>query len=1547
MKVAIVTSQDHGGAGSAAYRLHKGLTSAGVRSTMFVLSSKTGDPTVKVLTDGLNEQVSFGNNTESGDLWQREYRRWQQMLRAYPNRPHGLEIFTDTNSPVRLDLIKEIADADIVNFHWVGGALDYSKAPQTFANKPIVWTLHDMNPFTGGCHYASDCLEYRVSCQACPQLGSNSTDDLSKHIWDTKSRAYQSLNINVVTPSKWLADCAKKSKLFGSFPTSVIPNGIPQDVFKPYPKDELRKAFNIPLSAKVILFGAESHNNKRKGFNYLLDALNNYDLDNNSECVILTFGKNTENNISRYPVLNAGAISDEKQLAMIYSLADVFVIPSLQDNLPNTVVEAMSCGLPVVGFNIGGIPDMVEHKKTGYLVEPKNTEDLINGINWVLSSQSNIDDMARTCRKKAEREYASKVQADRYIELFNRILSKKQTLMKSWNSENKKADRSVTLFCAPKAFKGNDGVIQRNAIKSWMNFKPSPEIILFGDEEGIKEIADEFGVRHVPEIKKNQFGTPLLSDIFQRAKILASNKILTYVNSDIILLDDFAQAVAKTSERFASFLMVGRRWNLDLHDPIDFNAPNYQQILKEKVKLDGELFMPRAIDYFAFTKELCDQFPPFAIGRPGWDNWFVYKAMMTSNLIDATPVVTAIHQNHDFNHIAGGIKERQKTPDSQKNFALAGKKVVRGVGATDDATWELNANGFERKKPVGYNQQLDEFCDILIARGWESKISVYKKYFESVTKLSNVERPEVSVVVISWKHDPDTIKSFMALASQRNENFELIFVDNGGKPGEFDHLKPHIDTYVKLNANTGACVSRNIGSVFAKANIHLYLDDDGIPGADAIAQCKRAFGKYDIIAVRGSVWPKDKSAQPYSSFRNYGDKPFPTFSCQEGITAYDALAFYKVGGWNDKIVFGHEGVELSRRLLLLDPDMRKQIYDPMIVLYHDNPTDKDRVEIKKSKQSEARLAISKMFPDYNIFLKYYRLRYFQRSDLLINKNVSTAAPQSPAEHFYSTEKAKAELKKHCISEYSDKALEFNEQAKALAGQGNIAAAIDVLKEAVEEEPLFVAGYNNMGILYCHTGALQNALRAFITALNIDPLNAETVIYTAKILGATGELPRARALLENYLKNDPNNAQVQKQLSEIAMTGDINSSNAIKTYTDSPSTDQPLVTIEMITYDAERFIALAIESVLAQTYNNFELLVVDDGSTDSTADIVRSYSDSRVRYLLKDHKGRWAGTNFAINNARGEFLLAVDSDDFIAPDYVETMVAFAMKNPQSDYYYPQVFELVDQSGNITGDKWTYLDFSDNTILPNFLFEGLHSPIPYPGSLRRMSMFDRTGGYEELENVADFVFLCKNALKVKFAPVTNKAAYFYRSYGQSLSHRIEIRNKNMAKTLNEMVSIYSAEVLCPQIANIADPAQKQRQYYKYLAEIFERHVNGHMVQFGQYFKHFADIYRSKMIDACVGSNRAASIASGTDIALNLFDQGVKYIKAAQPERATECFKKAEQTGITLVNINFVKATALAMSGKIQQARDACKAELSLNSTHKGAAELLNKLDVCISA
>jgi len=357
-------------------------------------------------------------------VWNEQAVKWHTLLSSYPKRPPGLEMFTDAESTIRLDLIREVHEADIINLHWVAGAMDCLNAGLALKDKPIVWTLHDMNPFTGGCHYAGACLKYKTSCGACPQLGSDNTDDLSQQVWKQKFTACQNLNINVVAPSRWLGRCAGESALFSRFPVNVIPYGFPLDIFKPYPKMQIRKASKISETAKLILFGADSVANQRKGFAYLLEALNKFPLKSGHEYILVTFGSLPQGIkiTSEYPVLNTGSIADEKQLALIYSAADVFVLPSLEDNLPNTVIEAMSCGLPVVGFNIGGMPDMVEHEKTGYLAKPRDIAGLTEGINWVISSYENGVNFPERCREKVEKNYALDIQAKTYNDLYHRLL---------------------------------------------------------------------------------------------------------------------------------------------------------------------------------------------------------------------------------------------------------------------------------------------------------------------------------------------------------------------------------------------------------------------------------------------------------------------------------------------------------------------------------------------------------------------------------------------------------------------------------------------------------------------------------------------------------------------------------------------------------------------------------------------------------------------------------------------------------------------------------------------------------------------------------------------------------------------------------------------------------------------------------------------------------------------------------------------------------------------------------------------------------------------
>ncbi len=252
----------------------------------------------------------------------------------------------------------------------------------------------------------------------------------------------------------------------------------------------------------------------------------------------------------------------------------------------------------------------------------------------------------------------------------------------------------------------------------------------------------------------------------------------------------------------------------------------------------------------------------------------------------------------------------------------------------------------------------------LLDKGWAFKEQLYKDIFEHAEYLRKRTSPAISIVVISWRLHPDTVKNFKILSQQRNQNFELIFVDNGGKPEEFDILKPFIDTYIKLNTNTGAYLARNIGSVFANAPILFFLEDDGIPDQKLVKSHLDTHRKYDVIAVRGVYQFKDPDKPENAHINHYylGTKPFPIYADVEGNASYNADIFYKVGGWDDEIIFGGGGVNLSRRLCDIEPDMRKQIYSPEPIILHDYATDKNHLETKKAKQETLEKHKEKSFP---------------------------------------------------------------------------------------------------------------------------------------------------------------------------------------------------------------------------------------------------------------------------------------------------------------------------------------------------------------------------------------------------------------------------------------------------------------------------------------------------------------------------------------------------------------------------------------------------------
>lgn len=263
---------------------------------------------------------------------------------------------------------------------------------------------------------------------------------------------------------------------------------------------------------------------------------------------------------------------------------------------------------------------------------------------------------------------------------------------------------TLTLFATPKRFQGHIGIIQRNAITSWTRLNPKPEIILFGTEEGTPEIARELGLRHVPNVKTNQWGTPLVSDLFGRAEAIGSGSALCYVNSDILLFDDFPQAIARVSAWSDHFLMVGRRTDLDVTGSIDFRS-DWATQTRARARREGKLQIARSVDYFAFSRGLYPAMPALAIGRFWWDNWLLWKARsVDAKVVDASKTVTVIHQNHDYSHTTYG-PSKQEMMASEECILNARLTCEQNPGdydegffwryayTIDDATHKLTPNG--------------------------------------------------------------------------------------------------------------------------------------------------------------------------------------------------------------------------------------------------------------------------------------------------------------------------------------------------------------------------------------------------------------------------------------------------------------------------------------------------------------------------------------------------------------------------------------------------------------------------------------------------------------------------------------------------------------------------------------------------------------------------------------------------------------------------------------------------------------------------------------
>ena len=419
--LSVCTSEAGGGAPRAAYRIHQGVRKLGVDSRMFVKNKGTKDANVIALDEFVPHNPLF----QAFDWTRNKVKNKIQHFRwnRYSNRE---DVFmSDLRGTALHGALKKL-DYDVLHLHWINRRfISLKDLPK---DKPIVWTLHDSWPFCGVCHYFLDCKRYVQECGCCPFLHSEKTNDLSHIIWQKKAEVYKDLDLHIVSPSRWLCDCAKRSSLFGRFPVEVIPNCLDVKVFRPLDESEISPMWQNfqkkKLTKPFVLYGAVNAATDRiKGFANLLSALKILEQNGHAcDFELIVFGA-SESELSmevNIPIHCVGYIADAKDLVSLYNLASVMVVPSHTENLSCAIMESLSCATPVVAFNIGGNGDLIEHKVNGYLAKEKDDVDLAEGILWCLENNAG-NNLGKAGREKVVREYTYGSVCQQYVELYQSV----------------------------------------------------------------------------------------------------------------------------------------------------------------------------------------------------------------------------------------------------------------------------------------------------------------------------------------------------------------------------------------------------------------------------------------------------------------------------------------------------------------------------------------------------------------------------------------------------------------------------------------------------------------------------------------------------------------------------------------------------------------------------------------------------------------------------------------------------------------------------------------------------------------------------------------------------------------------------------------------------------------------------------------------------------------------------------------------------------------------------------------------------------------------
>lgn len=425
MRVLIVnTSERTGGAAVAAHRLMDALNNHGVKATMLVGDRSGG----KIQTSSLTVVSLKGRWRQ---LWNFLWERLVIFFHLHLRRKHLFEIDI-ANAGTDITRLRVFQEADVIHLHWINqGMLSLDGIRKILrSGKPVVWTMHDMWPATAICHLTLGCDNFKTACHHCKYLpGGGGTNDLSARVWHRKQAVLNGQSVSFVACSRWLEEEARQSALLMEQKITNIPNPIDTYIYKVGNKSEARQRLGLPQDKQVLLFVSQRVTNHNKGMDYLVEAcllmVKQYpDMQERATIAILGGHAEEVSDLLPFEAYPLGYISEEHRIVDVYNAADVFVLPSLSENLPNTIMEAMACGVPCVGFKVGGIPEEIDHQKNGYVAAYRDAQDLARGLHWVLA-EADYEALSKAAVTKVKRCYSQQSVALKYTEVYNEAIARK------------------------------------------------------------------------------------------------------------------------------------------------------------------------------------------------------------------------------------------------------------------------------------------------------------------------------------------------------------------------------------------------------------------------------------------------------------------------------------------------------------------------------------------------------------------------------------------------------------------------------------------------------------------------------------------------------------------------------------------------------------------------------------------------------------------------------------------------------------------------------------------------------------------------------------------------------------------------------------------------------------------------------------------------------------------------------------------------------------------------------------------------------------------